>query len=85
MQARYKRDFDSRLRIPRPEIRTGAQAFVHKDYANPCTETINKLAPVAIAPYRVLAALNDTVIIRSPQGGKERISRDKVKTAPHQE
>lgn len=84
-QARYKRDFDSRLCIPRPKIRTGAQIFVRKDYANPRTETKHKLAPVATRPYKVLEAVDYTVVIRTLQGRMERISHDRVVVAPPQE
>lgn len=69
-QSRYKRDFDRRLRIPRPEIRTGAQLFGRKDYTNPPTETRHKLAPVSTGSYMVLEALDDIVVIRTPKGAK---------------
>lgn len=48
------------------------------------TETNHKLVPVATGPYKVLEALYDTVVIRTVQGGKKRISPDRVVITTHQ-
>lgn len=43
---------------------------VGKDCGNSRTETKHKLVPGPTGPHKVLEALDDTVVIRIPQGDK---------------
>ena len=79
-QARYKRNFDARLRLPVQEIRKGLFVFVRRDHT-PRTESRHKLAPVADGPFEVLEANSDTVVVKTGDD-VERISRDRVELAP---
>ncbi|CDF40838.1 unnamed protein product [Chondrus crispus] len=77
-QARYKRDFDKRIRRINSRLRPGEYV-----YLNPTdgAKTSNKLASPAVGPYRVLA--NDRRIITIDRDGvTERVSADRCVYAP---
>ena len=77
-QARYKRDFDKRVRRINVRLKPG-------DYAclNPTdgAKTSNKLASPAVRPYRVLANDKRAIMIDS-EGVTERVSADRRVYAP---
>ncbi|CDF38002.1 unnamed protein product [Chondrus crispus] len=77
-QARYKRDFDKRVR--RIHARLKPRNYV---YLNPAdgAKTSNKLASPAVCPYRVLANDKRTITI-DRDGVTERISADRCVYAP---
>ena len=54
-QARYKRNFDARLRLPVQQISEGSFVFLRRDHT-PRTESRHKLAPVADCPFEVVGA-----------------------------
>ena len=77
-QARYKRDFDKRIRCINSRLRRGEYV-----YLNPTdgAKTSIKLASPAVGPYRVLA--NDSQTITSNHDGvTERVSADRCVYAP---
>ena len=83
-QARYKKNFDSRLRLPKQEIRPGMYVFVRREKRTEEAPS-HKLAPVAEGPYRVTDLGDGTVVIRTTNLAEERVSLDRVVQAPHPE
>ena len=79
-QARYKRNFDARLRLPVQQISEGSFVFVRRDHT-PRTESRHKLAPVADGPFEVVGADEHTVVVKIDEN-VERVSRDRVELAP---
>ena len=77
-QARYKRDFDKRIRRINYRFRPGEYV-----YLNPTdgAKTSNKLASPAVGPYRVLANDCGTITI-DRDGVTERVSTDRCVYAP---
>ena len=88
-QARYKRDFDKRIRTIRQRIKRGD--YVYLDPTDGQSKT-GKLRSPAIGPYRVLRKDDRTYVI-DRDGATERINADRVtyapppenSTAPHEE
>ena len=79
-QARYKRNFDSRLSRPKYDIPVGSYVFLLKEQGT-ASEPKHKLAQVATGPYAVKNLDQDTVVI--PIGDQEeQVSRDRVELAP---
>ena len=79
-QARYKRNFDSRLRKPKYDIPVGSYVFLRKEQGT-ATEPKHKLAQVATGPYAVKQSDSNTVVIAIGDQ-EERVSRDRVELAP---
>ena len=79
-QARYKRNFDARLRKPKYDIPVGSYVFLRKEQGT-ATEPKHKLAQVATGPYAVKQADRNTVVIAIGDQ-EERVSRDRVELAP---
>ena len=79
-QARYKRNFDARLRLPVQRISEGSFVFLRRDHT-PRTESRHKLAPVADGPFKVVGADEHTVVVKIDEN-VERVSRDRVELAP---
>lgn len=79
-QARYKRNFDARLRKLRHEISKGAFLFLRKEQGT-AEEPKYKLVRVAAGTYQVLEVADDTVII-SKGDEHETVSRDRMELAP---
>ena len=77
-QARYKRDFDKRVRMINARLKPGDYA-----YRNPTdgAKTSNKLASPAVGPYRALASDKQTITI-DREGVTERVSADRCVYAP---
>ena len=80
-QARYKRNFDARLRKPAYEVPVGSYVFLRKEFVDK-KESKHKLSPVATGPYRVAEVNKDTVVIIDGTM-HERVSRDRVELAPN--
>lgn len=80
-QARYKRDFDKKVRLPRERITKGVRVFVRKDH-NPANEPSHKLAPIATGPYQVTEADDKTCVIKKDGDLTERVTLDRVVLAP---
>ena len=81
-QPKYKLDFDKRLRRNAEIIHPGDRVFVRKEYTNPHVERKHKLSPVADGPYDVVEVNQDTVVIETEDGFRERLSRDRVTLTP---
>lgn len=79
-QARYKRNFDVRLRKQKYEIPVGSYVFLRKEQGT-ATEPKHKLAQVATGPYLVKKSDQHTVVIAIGDQ-EERVSRDRVELAP---
>ena len=79
-QARYKRNFDARLRKPNYDIPAGSYVFLRKEQGT-ATEPKHKLAQVATGPYAVKQSDRNTVVI-AISDQEERVSRDRVELAP---
>ena len=79
-QARYKRKFDSRLRLPAQQISEGFFAFLRRDHTLR-TESWHKLAPVADVPFKDVLADEHTIVMKIEEN-VERVSRDCVELAP---
>ena len=79
-QARYKRNFDARLRKPKYDIPVGSYVFLRKEQGT-ATEPMYKLAQVATGPYAVKKSDRNTVVIAIGDQ-EERVSRDRVELAP---
>ena len=77
-QARYKRDFDKRIRTIRQRIKRGD--YVYLDPTNGQSKT-GKLRSPALGPYRVLRKDDRTYVI-DRDGATERINADRVTYAP---
>ena len=75
-QARYKRNFDARLRLPVQQINEGSFVFLRRDHT-PRTESRHKLAPVADGPFKVFGADEHTVVVKIDEN-VERVSRDRI-------
>ena len=80
-QARYKRNFDERLRKHRDLLRPGSFAFVRKDYSNPREDTRHKLAARVDGPFFVHSTDAHTAVLKMGDN-LERISLDRVTPAP---
>jgi len=84
-QARYKRDFDARLRRNAESLVPGVHVFVRRDYSPKTDGSVpgrHKLSPVADGPFKVLSVDEDTVVVDDGDGNEERLSRDRVVRAP---
>ena len=84
-RARYKRDFDRRLRRNAETLTSGMYVFVRRDYAPKTDGSVprkHKLSPVADGPFRVISVDEKTVVIDDAQGNEERLSLDRVVKAP---
>ena len=79
-QARYKRNFDARLRKPKYDIPVGSYVFLRKEQGT-ATEPKHMLAQVATGPYAVKQSDRNTVVIAIGDQ-EERVSRDRVELAP---
>ncbi|CDF36784.1 unnamed protein product [Chondrus crispus] len=79
-QARYKRNFDARLRKSKYDIPSGSYVFLRKEQGT-ATEPKHKLAQVATGPYQVKESTENTVVIAIGDQ-EERVSRDRVELAP---
>ena len=79
-QAKYKRNFDARLRKPKYDIHVGSYVFLRKEQGT-ATEPKHKLAKVATGPYAVKQSDRNTVVIVIGDQ-EERVSRDRVELAP---
>lgn len=79
-QARYKRNYDARLRKPAYDIHVGSYVFLRKEQST-ASERKHKLAQVATGPHRLKEVDADTVFL---DRGKEseRVSCDRVELAP---
>ena len=84
-RARYKRDFDRRLRRNPEHLVPGMYVFVRREYA-PKTDSSeprkHKLSPVTDGAFKILSVDDKTVVIDDDHGNQERISRDRVVKAP---
>ena len=78
-QARYRRNFDARLRKPKYDIPSGSYVFLRKEQGT-ASEPKQKLAQVATGPYQVRTSDQHTVIIAIGDQ-EERVSRDRVELA----
>ena len=84
-QARYKRDFDRRLRRNAEELVPGMYVFVRREYyprSDGSTPKRHKLSPVADGAFKVLSVDESTIVIDDGEGNEERLSRDRVVRAP---
>ena len=79
-QARYQRNFNRRLRLPKREPTPGGYVYVRKDYHNP-EEPRHKLSPIATGPYKVIETRGRTLVIEIGNQ-HELVSRDRVEVAP---
>ena len=79
-QARYKRNFDARLRKPKYDIPSGFYVFLRKEQGT-ASEPKHKLAQVATGLYQVRKSDPNTVVIVIGDQ-EERVSRDRVELAP---
>ena len=79
-QARYKRNFDARLRKPKYDIPVGSYVFLRNEQGT-ATEPKHKLAQAATGPYAVKQSDRNTVVIAIGDQ-EERVSRDRVELAP---
>ena len=79
-QARYKRDFDARLRKPKYDIPVGSYVFLRKEQGT-ATEPKHKLAKVATGLYAVRQSDRNTVVI-AIRDQEERVSRDRIELVP---
>ena len=77
-QARYKRNFDKRIRRINSRRRPGEYVYIHPTDGG---KTSNKLASPAVGPYRVLANDRRTITI-DRDGVTERLSADRCVYAP---
>lgn len=80
-QARYKRNFDARLRKPSYKIPVGFFVFLRKLKGSTKGKQ-HKLSPVPTDPFRVMEVRDDTVVIEDGDA-QERVSRDPVQLAPN--
>ena len=79
-QHRYKRNFESRIRMPKSDPLAGDYVFIRKDH-HARHEPKHKLSPIANGPYRVIDADDKTLNVAIGQR-HERMSRDRVEWAP---
>ena len=77
-QARYKRDFDKRIRKIKQRIRTGD--YVYIDPTDGLSKT-GKLQSPALGPFRVIRKDERTYVI-DRNGATERVNADRVTYAP---
>ena len=77
-QARYKRDFDERIRRINSRLRLGEYVYLNPTEGG---KTSNELACPAVGPYRVLASDRRTITI-DHDGVTERVSADRCVYAP---
>ena len=80
-QARYKKNFDARLRKQRENITVDDYVYLRVERKDP-TEHRHKLAAIAEGPYRVTKADDATVVIERPDRSVEKVSRSRVVLAP---
>lgn len=83
-QARYKRYFDKRVRLPRQKVMEAARGFVRK-YNHPTDEPKHNLAPIATGPNKVTEADDMTCVILMEYRTMEIITLDRVVLAPERE
>ena len=77
-QARYKRDFDKRIRRINSRLRPGEYVYLNPTEGG---KTSNKLASPAVGPYRVLANDRRSITI-DRDGVTERVSADRCVYTP---
>ncbi len=80
-QARYKKNFDARLRRQTEKIRKEDSVFLRVERRSE-KDVRHKLAAVAEGPFRVVEVKDSTVVIEKPDRSVERVSRDRVVLAP---
>lgn len=76
-QARYKKNFDKRLRKQYELVTKGNEVFLPVKRKS-AKEHHHKLAPVAEGPFKVTKADNKTVVIQRSDRSVERVSRTRV-------
>ena len=77
-QARYKRNYDARVRTTREKLHAGTQVFVRREYFK---EGKHKLSPLADGPFWVVDVDDETAVVRIGDQD-ERVSRDRLALAP---
>ncbi len=82
-QARYKRNYDKRLRRHRERIQKDDTVFLRVERRDESLSR-HKLAAVAEGPFVVDSVKGNTVVILRSDGSVERVSRDRVTLAPTQ-
>ena len=80
-QARYKRNYDARLRRQTEKIVPDDWVFLRVERRDE-REHRHKLAAVADGPYKVNSTHGGTVVIQRPDNSVERVSRSRVVLAP---
>ena len=76
IQARYKRNYDNRLRKQREHINDDDQVYLRKERRDE-REHRHKFAAVADGPFKVIKATRQTVVIERTDKSVERVSRDR--------
>ena len=80
-QARYKRNYDKRLRRQSENILKGDNVYLRVERRDE-SQTRHNLASVAEGPFKVESVKGNTVVILRPDNSVERVSRDRVTIAP---
>ncbi len=80
-QARYKKNFDDRLRRQKENIKMDDSVFLRVERRSE-KDVRHKLAAVADGPFKVIEVDTKTVVIEKPDKTVERVSRDRVVLAP---
>lgn len=87
-QDRFRRDFDKRFRTLTPQYSGSDQVLVEREISLRLDDKMdkdrvnNKLAPRTEGPFPVVALDEHTMTILRATGLKDRISRDRIVTAP---
>ena len=82
-QARYKRNYDARLRKQKEKVYLGDQVYLRIEKRDE-TQTRHKLAAFVDGPYPVVGVRGNTVVIERPDRSVERVNRDRVAVAPQE-
>ena len=80
-QARYKKNFDDRLRRKTKHIRVGDFVLLCVDHRNE-KDVRHELAAVTEGPFKVVDGRDSTVVIERSDHSVERFSRGRVVLAP---
>ena len=80
-QARYKKNYDKRLRKQSEVIREDDYVYLRVERKNP-KDHRHKLAPVVEGPFRVTKATGNTATIERKDRSVEKVSRSRVVLAP---
>lgn len=75
-QARYKSNFNARIRSQRDSLKKGSLVYVCKEHYGR-SDPQHKLAPIADGPYEVAEVNDDTAVVLKVQE-RERISREGI-------